>query len=257
MNKNKLTNKEIDKVVKLKDEPEDDAKYIKEMYDLADKNKFKNNIVASGLAIAIASVIMISIIMNITFLRPKTDVAISKAPTKDAISKDTIPKDTVDNSTTKPVEVKPIEIQTKVFEFLDIEANRTSVLQKAVALNKGSQKGVTVYLLSEILRLNTVAIPDSTTSVEKFMKALTSMDWKKDTDYTKLQKGDICFTTDMPEKHGVPSHTYIFMGWVEEGKTDYAFVCDGQVEEFGTILHKRNLSIPTTKLDKFSFFLRK
>jgi len=61
----------------------------------------------------------------------------------------------------------------------------------------------------------------------------------------------------MPDKPGVPSHVYVFMGWVEDGKTDYAYVCDGQVEEYGTILHKRNISIATAQKDKFSFFLRK
>ncbi len=61
----------------------------------------------------------------------------------------------------------------------------------------------------------------------------------------------------MPERPGVPSHAYVFMGWVEDGKTDYANICDGQVEEFGNILHKRNVSIATTQKDKFSFFLKK
>ena len=61
----------------------------------------------------------------------------------------------------------------------------------------------------------------------------------------------------MPENPGVPGHSYVFMGWVEDGKTDYAYVCDGQVEEFGNILHKRNISISTAEKDKFSFFLRK
>ena len=83
------------------------------------------------------------------------------------------------------------------------------------------------------------------------------MDWKKDTDLSQLEKGDLCFTTDMPKKVGVPSHAYVFMGWVEDGKTDCAYVCDGQIEEYGNILHKRNISISTEQKDKFSFFLRK
>jgi hypothetical protein len=61
----------------------------------------------------------------------------------------------------------------------------------------------------------------------------------------------------MPDSPGTPSHAYIFMGWVEDGKTDYANICDGQVEEFGNILHNRNVSIATAQKDKFSFFLKK
>ena len=172
-----------------------------------------------------------------------------------AVPKKSVTNITVDTPAPKIETIKPT--QTKIYEYLNIEGNRTSLLKKAVDLNKGSQKGVTIYLLAEVLRLNYIVIPASTSSVQQLMKDLTSMEWKKNTDFTQLQKGDVCFTTDMPEKPGVPSHSYIFMGWVEEGKTDYAYICDGQVEEFGDTLHKRNISITTTQKDKFSFFLRK
>ena len=81
------------------------------------------------------------------------------------------------------------------------------------------------------------------------------MDFKKNTDFTELEQGDICFTTDVAKKPGVPSHAYVFMGWVEDGKTDYANVCDGQIQEYGNILHKRNISLSVSEKDKFSFFL--
>ena len=255
-NTSKKHNSKIDHsaMVKLKDHGESE-KYIKEMHELADKNEFKNNIVVLGLGIAIVSVIMFSILMNTSFMKPKTDLATNEIVTKT----------TVDGSSTENKAIKPVETSldvsdktsNKIYEYLDIDANRTSALKNAVDLNKGSQKGVTVYLLSEILRSNTCAIPTDTSNVEQLMKDLISLDWKKNTDFTQLQKGDICFTTDMPEKPGVPGHAYIFMGWVEDGKTDYANVCDGQVEEYGNILHKRNISISTAQKDKFSFFLRK
>ncbi len=76
----------------------------------------------------------------------------------------------------------------------------------------------------------------------------------KETDYTKLQKGDICFTT--VDSAGSPSHAYIFMGWVKEGKTDYAYVCDGQTSDYDDTLHKRNLSVSTAKKDKIAFFMK-
>lgn len=229
---------------------EDDGqskKYIKEMYEFADKNEFKTNIVFLGSTVVIVIIIIFSILMNSPFAKSKTNMASNKAVTKN----------TANTTPTKSVDIKPVDTQSKIFEYLNVEANRTSVLKKAVDLNKGSKKAVTVYLLSEILRANDVAVPASTSSVEGLMKSLTSMGWKKNTDFTQLKKGDICFTTDVPKKTGVPSHSYIFMSWVIEGKTDYANICDGQIEEYSDMLHKRNLSVSTTSKDKFSFFLRK
>lgn len=240
---------------KLKNDTES-KKYIKEMHDIADKNEFKNNVVVLGLGIVIASIIIFSILMNTSIMKPKTDVAVSNSVTKSSNATSSA-KPAITTKTNTANTIKTNVVPTKIYEYLNVEANRTSVLKKAVALNHGSKKGLNVYLLSEILRANTYAVPAKTTTVKQLMLALTSMDWKKNRNISQLQKGDICFTTDMPGKVGSPSHAYVFMGWVKEDKTDYANICDGQVEEFGNILHSRNLSITTTKKDKFSFFLRK
>jgi len=231
-------------------------KYIKEMHELADKNEFKNNIVVLGLVIVIVSIIIFSIFMNTSIMKPKTDVAVSKSVTKNSNTISS-PKPTVTTKTTNASSIKPIVSPTNIYEYLNVEGNRTNLLKKSIALNGGSKKGLNVYLLSEILRANSYAIPSKTTTVKQLMDSLLSMGWKKNRNPTQLKKGDICFTTDMPGKIGSPSHAYVFMGWVKDGKTDYANICDGQVEEFGNILHKRNLSITTTQKDKFSFFLRK
>lgn len=236
-------------MTKLKDNGESE-KYIKEMHDLADKNELKNNVVVLGLGVVIISVIMFSILMNTPFMKPKTDV----------VAKNAFESSSNENNISNPVETIPNtsdETPNKIYEYLDVETNRATVLKTATDLNNGSQKGVTVYLLSEILRANNFTMPTTTSNVEQLMTNLVSMDWKKNTDFTQLEKGDVCFTIDMPEKPGIPSHAYIFMGWVEDGKTDYAYVCDGQVEEYGSTLHKRNISISTAQKDKFSFFLRK
>lgn len=273
MNKDKIVNKENSEIInklysnnnilekhnskiehsgitKLKDDGESE-KYIKEMHDLADKNELKNNVVVLGLGIVIVSIVVFSILMNTSFMKPKTELVATKTNVDSSITENVI------SNTTEATPVVSEQIPMKIYEYLDLEENRSSTLKNAVDLNSGSQKGITVYVLSEILRSNTVDIPAGTSNVEQLMKHLTSIDWKKDEDFTKLEKGDLCFTTDMPERPGIPGHAYIFMGWVEDGKTDYAYVCDGQVEEYGSILHKRNISIPTAEKDKFSFFLRK
>jgi len=230
------------KIPKNSNEENDESKnYIKEMHELADKNELKNNIIVIGLFIVTASILIFSILMNTSFMKPKTDVVDNKVVAKNTIVK----------------APKPIVFQQKIYEYLGIEANKTSSLKKAVQLNDGNKTGTTVYLLSEVLRSNSIAIPADTSTVKKLATDLTALDWKKNTNFTELEKGDICFTTDVPTKPGTPSHSYVFMGWVKDGKTDYANICDGQVQKNGDILHKRNISISSEGKDKFSFFLRK
>ena len=189
----------------------------------------------------VAAIIVFSILMNTPFMNPKTDAVVNKVVTKG----------TVDNT------AKPTGAQQKIYEYLNVRTNRTSALKKAIQLNGGSKTGTTVYVLSEVLRANDVAVPKETSTVKQLVIDLTALEWKKNTDVTKLEKGDICFTTDTPNKAGSPSHSYVFMGWIKDGKTDYANICDGQIQGNGDILHKRNVSILVDEKEKFSFFLRK
>lgn len=244
---------EYSKVPRIKDD-EESQKYIKEMHDLADKNEFKNNVIVLGLGVVIVSVILFSVLMNSSFMQPKA-AEIAKEV------KEVVQQTTVDSASTESVDkvdpVEQVKPENNIYEFLGEETNKASVLKKAIDLNNGSKTGLTVYLLSEILRSNAYDVPNETYTVKGLMEKLTSLGWKKNTDFNKLEKGDICFTTDLVGKPGIPSHTYIFMGWVEDGKTDYANIVDGQIEEFGNMLHKRNISVITPQKDKFSFFLRK
>ena len=238
-------------LTKFKD-AEESEKYIKEMHELADKNEFKNNLIVILLALFVVAVIIFSIAMKASFTKEKVAVSKSKI-----VTKDTTPAAIID---VKPTKTSPDTLNKdsiKLYEYLNVLENRASVLKKSIELNNGSKNGITVYLLSEILRANTYDIPVGTSSVKDLVTALTSLGFKKNSDFTQLEKGDICFTTDMRENPATPSHTYIFMSWVEDGKTDYANICDGQVQEFGTTLHKRNLSISTGGKDQFSFFMEK
>ncbi|MPW26115.1 hypothetical protein GC105_09955 [Alkalibaculum sp. M08DMB] len=93
------------------------------------------------------------------------------------------------------------------------------------------------------------------------MPLLQERGWKKERDYTKLKRGDVCFTTDSKgNKNGGPTHTFIFMGWVKEGNYDYAYICDNQTKDFdGKILHIRNIKnkgyFNGNGKDAFSFFM--
>ncbi|MEK6264070.1 MAG: hypothetical protein N2B06_04780, partial [Clostridium sp.] len=231
-------------------EIDESDKYIKEMHQLADKNEFKNNVIVLGLGIVVVSIIIFSIFMNSSLMRPKADITLDKE-TNIEVS-EAVKKPDADSSSTKPAETK-----NNIYEYLSVEKNRASDLDKAIKLNNGNQTGLTVYLLAEILRANTYDIPTDTSTVKGLVENLTSKGWKKNTDFNELEKGDICFTTDLPESPGSPSHTYIFMGWVEDGKTDYANIVDGQIQEFDKVLHERSISVSTPQKDKFSFFLKK
>lgn len=231
-------------------EIDESDKYIKEMHQLADKNEFKNNVIVLGLGIVVVSIIIFSIFMNSSLMRPKADITLDKE-TNIEVS-EAVKNPDADSSSTKPAETK-----NNIYEYLSVEKNRASDLDKAIKLNNGNQTGLTVYLLAEILRANTYDIPTDTSTVKGLVENLTSKGWKKNTDFNELEKGDICFTTDLPESPGSPSHTYIFMGWVEDGKTDYANIVDGQIQEFDKVLHERSISVSTPQKDKFSFFLKK
>jgi hypothetical protein len=241
----------------MKSKLNESEKYIKEMHQLADKNEFKNNVIVLALGIIVVSIIIFSIFMNSSLMRPKADITLDKETNKEV--SEAVKKTTVDSSSTKAASssTKPAETKNNIYEYLSVEKNRVSDLDKAVKLNNGNQTGLTVYLLAEILRANNYEIPTNTYTVNGLVERLTSMGWKKNTDFNELEKGDICFTTDLPEEPGTPSHTYIFMGWVEDGKTDYANIVDGQIQEFDKVLHKRSISISTPQKDKFSFFLEK
>ena len=77
------TDTDYSEISKLNDHGES-QKYIKEMHELADKNEFKNNLIVLGLFVVIVSIIMFSILMNTSFMNPKTDISTNKAVTKNS-----------------------------------------------------------------------------------------------------------------------------------------------------------------------------
>lgn len=77
------------------------------------------------------------------------------------------------------------------------------------------------------------------------------MGWHQSKSLSELLPGDICFTT--PNSEGHFTHAYIFMGWVEQKKFDYAYVCDNQSYDYGTTLHIRNIKNTSRDKDPFYF----
>jgi hypothetical protein len=152
-------------------------------------------------------------------------------------------------------------INSNLYNFMKVKSSREEVYSKAIKLNNGSSANTCVYFIAEALRMNGEKISSSICNTSQLLNAMEKDGWKKEKDYKKLKPGDICFTTDEKlNKNGIPSHTYIFMGWQSEGNYEYAYICDNQAKDYkGEIYHLRNITIAKniggSQKDPFSFFL--
>ncbi|WMJ79394.1 peptidoglycan amidohydrolase family protein [Clostridium sp. MB40-C1] len=231
---------------------EESKKYINEMQEMEEQYEKKSTMAFVMIAIPILILAIITVKQMISF-----SISMSKNSThtegkqiaSDA-NKGTDP--TKNNSAAPTVEA----LNEKIHKYLDNEANRKKTFAEAVKLNSGSEKGASSIFIAQVLRNNGETISKSAINTKTLVAELQKNGWKKITDYKQLKKGDICFAA--PSKAGgSPSHTYVFMKWVKEGKTDYAYVCDSQVSEYKNTLHTRNIASPTPKKEKFSFLMRK
>jgi hypothetical protein len=149
-----------------------------------------------------------------------------------------------------------------IYDYMNTEENRQQVFLDAMALNNNSSENACVYFVSEVLRKNNYSMPNATAHTTQLVSILEKDGWKKVYDYKKLQPGDICFTTDYyGDTKGYPTHTYVFMGWVEEGNYDFAYICDNQAKDYDDqILHIRNIKdrvvLNGITKDAFSFFMK-
>ncbi|HWQ73035.1 MAG TPA: cell wall-binding repeat-containing protein [Desulfitobacteriaceae bacterium] len=129
--------------------------------------------------------------------------------------------------------------------------NQVSVHNRAVALHSGITINNCVYFQSEVLRRMGFNISNSMASVVQFSNLLPKLGFKKDTNIANLKPGDIVFTQGY-------THVYSFMGWVNPGKYDYAYVVDNQARVFnGQVYHVRKVdtSDPVKSTDAMEFFM--
>ena len=110
----------------------------------------------------------------------------------------------------------------------------------------GKTANTCVYFVSEALRKIDIPVPEGICNTSQLISVLEERRWKKDANYKNLKPGNIVFTTDVAgNKNGTPTHAYIFMGWVEEGSYDYAYICDNQAKDYGgQTYHIRNIKSP-------------
>ena len=163
----------------------------------------------------------------------------------------------------KNEEASDYMLEERLYSSMMDKENRLKAYNRAVELNGGSSANTCVYFIAEVLRMNGKKINDNICNTTEILSIMKEKGWKKEYDYKKLKPGNICFTTDEKlNKYGTPTHTYIFMRWKEEGKYDYAYICDNQAKDYdGKVYHLRNIvKIETVKgnaKEPFSFFVYK
>lgn len=248
MTKNKFNNK-----YSTLESSENTKKYIKEMYAFADKNERKSAMAFTSVAIPILIIFALTLVQMISFgvnsIKSNSKLATSNDKNQIVSDNKNITDNTKDSDSS-------IQLNNKISTYLNEEKNRNASFDNAKTLNSGKEKGLSTIFMAQVLRDNDYDINKSVINTKKLISELEEKGWEKVSDYKKLQSGDICFTTSS-KNSGSPAHTYIFMKWVKEGKTDYAYIVDSQVSEYKSTYHKRNIDAPTPKKDKFDFFLRK
>jgi putative cell wall-binding protein len=129
--------------------------------------------------------------------------------------------------------------------------NEVSVHNRAVALHGGITINNCVYFQAEALRRMGFNISNSMANVVDFSNLLPRLGFKKDTNFMNLKPGDIVITQGY-------THTYTFMGWVNPGKYDYAYIVDNQARLFnGQVYHVRKVDTydPVQDTDAMAFFM--
>ena len=139
-------------------------------------------------------------------------------------------------------------IGARLANYLTPAANVSSVVNRAVQLHGGNPANTCVYFSSEAMRRIGVAVPLSTCNTGQYLSYLRSHGWVSTYDIRKLTPGSICFTTSSGS--GFPTHTFAFMGWVNNGNYTLAYVADNQ----GNAVHVRNMGA-TVATDAFAFFM--
>lgn len=163
----------------------------------------------------------------------------------------------------KSIKLLEPSIHEKIYNSMNVKENRINAYNKALYMNGGNSSNTCVYFLAEVLRVNGEKIEDTICNTQEILSIMKKRGFKMERDYKKLKPGDICFTTDNSlNQNGTPTHTYIFMQWKEQGKYDYAYICDNQAKDYnGKIYHLRNIrkvsNVKGNIKEPFSFFMRK
>lgn len=134
--------------------------------------------------------------------------------------------------------------------YLNSTENIQSVNARAIQLHGGITVNNCVFFSSEALRRTGIYVPTSMCNTGSYTNYLSSIGFVKNYEIDNLAIGDICFSIN--GSYGYPTHTYVFMGWVNPDDHTQAYVADNQA---GTI-HIRSM-IQTSEHDAFAYSMHK
>ncbi|MGK0466719.1 hypothetical protein [Clostridium sp.] len=143
----------------------------------------------------------------------------------------------------------------KLSAYLRSEINVSITLNEAVRLHKLYLPGDPnpngnncVYFSSQAMRNIGVNVPSTMCNTKGYLQYLRNHEWEPSYEIKNLTPGSIAFTTNTGA--GYPTHTFVFMGWVNTGNYTLAYVADNQ----GNEVHVRNMGA-TSETDAFAFFM--
>lgn len=248
---------EFDYKSKYEEKLEKDAevqKCIKEMHKMEEENEKKNNFIMIG-TIGVVSVIVLCLAVKMisTPLSSIKNKKNSQVASQNNTTNVTVPQQKQEKTLEQELGVANSKIYTTALG----EEIRKNAINQSIKINENSPNGITAIYIAELLRSAGIPVPATSKNTKDLVDSLTALGWKPYTDPKQLKKGDVCFTTEMSDMAGHPSHVYIFMGWVKEGNTDTAFVCDSLIAENNNEwIHKRNIDFETENKQKMAFFMR-
>lgn len=203
------------------------------------------------------------VLLFITFFLCFKIIQILKVDAKTSSHKTSNSSSSSQMNNKKSLDLSKFPSEETLHAFLSDTKNRINVYNTANSLNNGDSANTCVYFISEVLRQNGFNIPTYVCNTTQILEYFDTLKLKRNSDYTKLKPGNICFTTGLnSNKNSAPSHTYVFMGWVTPNKYDFAYVCDNQSKDYNNkIYHTRNISksysLKGKDKDPFNFFISK
>ena len=138
-------------------------------------------------------------------------------------------------------------IFSNLASFLSVQANIETVEAQAVSLHRGDTSNNCVYFSSSALRDTGINVPSYINNTGSYVPYLNSLGWVKDYNINSLYPGTICFTISDGTSH--PTHTFVFMGWVNPFDHTQAYVVDNQ----DSTVHIRSM-IDAPGTDAINFF---
>lgn len=138
------------------------------------------------------------------------------------------------------------DLAARLVSFLSTGNNVQQTENQAVSLHYGDQTNNCVYFSSTALRSIGINVPIWMENTKHYVPYITSLGWTRTSDVNQLYPGNICFT--VPDGSGYPTHTYVFMGWVDPNDHTKAYVADNQANT----IHIRSM-VDAPGIDAFNF----